>query len=49
MARLKQRADGRYQKNVYIGIVDGKRKYKSVFGKTQKEVNKGLTELMEQK
>lgn len=45
MARLKQRADGRFQKNVYIGIIDGKRKYKSVFGKTQKEVNKKADEI----
>ncbi len=46
MAKLKKRADGRYQKNVYIGIgEDGKRKYKSVFGRTQKEVNEKAAEI----
>lgn len=43
---MKKRADGRYQKNVYIGIGEnGKKKYKSVFGKTQKEVNQKVAEL----
>ena len=43
---MKKRADGRYQKNAYIGIgEDGKKKYKSVFGQTQKEVNQKVAEL----
>lgn len=40
MARIKQRADGRFYVQVYIGRVDGKSKYKSVYGKTQKEADK---------
>lgn len=36
----KKRADGRYCKQVYIGTVDGKRKYKSFYAATQKEVNR---------
>lgn len=32
-----RRADGRIAVQVYIGTVDGKRKYKTVYGKTQKE------------
>lgn len=41
MAKKKntQREDGRYAVQVYIGMVDGKRKYKTVYGKTQKEAN----------
>ena len=42
---MKKRADGRYQARVYIGIVDGVKKYKSVFGRTQKEVNEKANEL----
>lgn len=42
---MKKRADGRYQKNVYIGLENGKKKYKSVFGKTQKEVSQKAAEL----
>lgn len=39
MAKLKKRPDGRYQVSVYIGRDEhGKRRYKSVYGKTQKEV-----------
>ena len=30
-----RRADGRIVVQVYVGSVDGKRKYKSVYGKTQ--------------
>lgn len=32
-----RRADGRIAVQVYIGTVDGKRKYKTVYGQTQKE------------
>lgn len=34
-----RRADGRVQVKVYLGLVDGKKKYKYVYGKTQKEAN----------
>ena len=34
-----QRADGRYRVKVYIGIKDGKKLYKYVYGKTQKEAD----------
>lgn len=36
--KLIQRSDGRYQMNIFIGIENGKRKYKTVYGSTQKEV-----------
>lgn len=43
---MKKRPDGRYQKNIYIGTdSNGKKKYKTVFGKTQKEVNQKATEI----
>lgn len=46
MAKLKKRADGRYQMNVYLGKdADGRSKYKAVYGKTQKEVKKKAEEL----
>lgn len=38
MERIKQRKDGRYEIKIYLGNIDGKDKYKSVYGKTQKEV-----------
>ena len=34
-----RRDDGRIAVQVYIGMVDGKRKYKTFYGKTQKEAN----------
>lgn len=33
------RADGRIAVQVYLGVVDGKRKYKTVYGATQKEAD----------
>lgn len=39
---MKKRADGRYQANVYIGKVDGKPKYKTVYATTQKELNEKI-------
>jgi len=36
--RYKKRPDGRYEAKVYLGMVDGKKKYKAVYGATQKEV-----------
>lgn len=44
MARLKKRADGRYCKQVYIGLVNGKKQYKSFFGATQKEAESKAAE-----
>ncbi|MBQ8766099.1 MAG: tyrosine-type recombinase/integrase [Clostridia bacterium] len=40
-----KREDGRYLVRVYIGIVDGKKKYKSVYGNTQKEANQKADEV----
>ncbi len=39
------RADGRIAVQVYIGRVDGKRKYKTVYGNTQKEADAKALEL----
>ena len=38
-------ADGRYRVRVYIGIKDGKKTYKSVYGRTQKEADRKAEEL----
>ncbi len=38
-------ADGRYRVRVYVGIKDGKKSYKSVYGKTQKEADIKAEEL----
>lgn len=46
MGKIKKRADGRYMLNVYLGLdQDGKSKYKSVYGKTQKEVKQKAEEI----
>ena len=45
MAKMKQRADGRYQGKILIGVIDGKQKYRYVYGKTQKEVRDKIAEL----
>lgn len=46
MAKKKtQRADGRYQGKLLVGVTDGKPKYRYVYGKTQKEVNDKLAAL----
>lgn len=34
-----QQPDGRYRVRVYLGIKDGKKQYKSVYGRTQKEAD----------
>ena len=39
------RPDGRIAVQVYLGMVEGKRKYKVVYGKTQKEANQKAEEL----
>lgn len=43
-----KRADGRIAVQVYIGMVDGKRKYKTVYGRTQKEADNKAKELKAQ-
>lgn len=43
--RNTQRSDGRYAVSVFVGTVDGKRKYKYVYGKTQKEADQKAEEL----
>ena len=40
-----KRADGRIAVQVYLGTVDGKRKYKVVYGRTQKEADEKAVEL----
>lgn len=39
------RADGRIAVQVYLGTVDGRKKYKTVYGKTQKEANQKADEV----
>lgn len=41
----KKRTDGRIAVQVYLGTVDGKRKYKTVYGTTQKEADAKAEEL----
>lgn len=41
----KKREDGRIAVQVYLGTVDGKRKYKTVYGKTQKEAEAKADEI----
>ena len=45
---MKKRADGRYAKQITIGIKDGKPIKKTVYGKTQKEVEQNYFELKRQ-
>ena len=40
-----RRTDGRIAVQVYLGRIDGKRRYKTVYGKTQKEAEQKATEL----
>lgn len=43
---MKKQANGQYRKRIYIGTDEnGKKKYKSVFGKTKKEVEKKVSEI----
>ncbi len=44
-SRVKKRPDGRYMMQIYLGMVDGKRKYKSVYGTTPKEVEAKAEEI----
>ena len=43
---ISQRADGRWQARINIGYVDGKRKRKSIYGETRKEVAEQLKVLL---
>lgn len=43
----KKRSDGRIAVQVYLGVVDGKRKYKTVYGANQKEADTKAQELKE--
>ena len=46
MPKLTKRADGRYQMQVYLGVgEDGRKQYKTVYGKTQKETQQKAEEL----
>ena len=47
MAKTKnaQLADGRYRVRIYVGMKDGKKSYKTVYGKTQKEADIKADEL----
>lgn len=40
-----KRSDGRIQSRVYLGVKDGKKQYKYVYGTTQKEVDRKVEEL----
>lgn len=48
MAKMAKRKDGRYAVQIYLGMVDGKRKVKTVYGKTVNEVNKKADEVRRQ-
>lgn len=43
--KMKKRKDGRYQTTVYIGLVNGKKKFLAVYGKTQRECRQNAEEL----
>lgn len=43
-----KRADGYYSTRVYLGTVDGKKKYKQIYGKTVKEVSQKEAEVRQQ-
>lgn len=45
MPSIKKRKDGRYAAYIYIGFVDGRRKYKTVYGTTQREVKEKAAQL----
>lgn len=45
MAKKAKRADGRIAMQIYLGTFDGKRKYKTVYGKTQKEAKAKADEI----
>lgn len=42
-SRVKKRPDGRYAMQIYLGTVDGKRKYKTVYGGPLRKYKRKLT------
>ena len=46
--KYSKRADGYYSTRVYLGTVDGKKKYKQIYGKTTKEVAQKEAEVRRQ-
>jgi integrase len=49
MANPKKREDGRYLKQIQIGVTDsGRPKYKAIYGKTKKEVEEKAVEFLQQ-
>ena len=45
MAKSKKRADGRYARQIYLGIdAQGKRKYKTIYAATAKEADRMAAE-----
>ena len=44
-SKVKRRPDGRYMMQIYLGMIDGRRKYKSVYGRTPKEVEMRAEEI----
>ena len=45
MAKTAKRPDGRFQRQVYLGRINGKRQYKVVYGKAEKEVEKKIDKI----
>jgi len=45
MAKKARRSDGRFSSQVYLGIIDGKRKYKTVYGSSPGEVKTKVDEI----
>lgn len=45
MPKKKIRSDGRYQGKLLVGVINGRQKYKYVYGKTKKEVDEKLAVL----
>jgi len=48
MAKNKRRSDGRLQASVYLGVVDGRKKYKYVYATTERELKKKVEEVKAQ-
>lgn len=42
---MKKRSDGRYAAHIFLGVKDGKRQYKTVYGTSKREVNEKAAEL----
>lgn len=48
MAKTKRRSDGRLQASVYLGIIDGRKKYKYVYASTERELKRKIEEVKAQ-